>query len=102
MAFRVRITEGFEADLFDTLTYLSENLSAPMAAQRFMQGVDAAEALLVCQPFIHALSRKPHLRGSGCREHPVESYVVVYRVEGDEVVFLRLFHQRQLYDRAVP
>ena len=36
MAFRVRITEGFEADLFDTLTYLSENLSAPMAAQRFM------------------------------------------------------------------
>ena len=56
----------------------------------------------MCQPFIHALSRKPHLRGSDCREHPVENYVVVYRVEGEEVLFLRLFHQRQLYDRAVP
>ena len=33
----------------------------------------------------------------GTRQEPV----IVYRVVGDEVVFLCLFHQMQLYDRLI-
>lgn len=102
MGYSVNRTEAFEADLESAAFYLTAQLHSPQAARALFDAIEKAIGILGEVPFIHALSRKPHLRESGCREHPVESYVVVYRVEGDEVVFLRLFHQRQLYDRAVP
>ena len=101
MVFKSRVTEAFEDDLVNTLRYLSERLASPRAAENLMHKVDVAEELLICQPFLHAVSRKPNLHSYDCRECLVDNYVIVYRVVGDEVVFLRLFHQTQLYDRLI-
>lgn len=66
-----------------------------------MQEVDRAKALLVEQPFIHAVSKKLHLSDRAYREHFVLNYVIVYQIGDDEVLFLRFFHQSQLYERFV-
>lgn len=66
-----------------------------------MQEVDRAKALLAAQPFIHAASKKPRLGGFAYREHFVKGYVIVYRIAGEEILFLRFFHQARLYERFV-
>ena len=66
-----------------------------------MQEVDRAKALLAAQPFIHAASKKLRLGGFAYREHFVKGYVIVYRIAGEEVLFLRFFHQARLYERFV-
>lgn len=66
-----------------------------------MQEVDSAKTLLVAQPFIHAESNKSRLGDLAYREHFIKGYVIVYRVAGEEVLFLRFFHQSQLYERFV-
>ena len=101
MGYSIRITEAFEDDLLSALSYLIEARGANGAAKRLMREVDEAKTLLVAQPFMHAFSKKPRLGDFGYREHFLSKHVIVYRVEGDEVLLLRLFHQAQLYERFV-
>ena len=101
MGYSVRITEAFEEDLFDVLTYLIETRGAHGAAERIMREVDGAKALLVTQPFIHAVSKKSRFGDFAYREHFIKGYVIVYRIAEEEVLFLRFFHQAQLYERFV-
>ena len=101
MGYNVERTDAFEADLDATTRYLIGQLCSVQAAVSLYDAIEEAIVALGETPFIHALSRKPSLHEAACREHPVKNYVIVYRVVGDEVVFLRLFHQTQLYDRLI-
>lgn len=101
MEYSVRVTEAFEDDLFDVLAYLIETCGANGAAERVLQEVDSAKALLAVQPFIRAESRKARLRDISYCEYFIMGYVIVYRIAGDEVLFLRFFHQTQLYECLV-
>ena len=101
MAFEVHTTAAFEEDVEATLAYLSGSLGSPAAAESLMEAIDQAELLLRDQPFIHAVSGKSGCAEHAYRTHCVKNYVIVYKVEGDEVWLLRLFHQTQLYERFV-
>ncbi len=101
MASEVRVTEAFETDLLDALSYLSNSLHAPNAAERLMRAVDAAKELLAENPYIDAVSERLGQGGRSYREHFVMSYAIVYKVEEKTVWLLRLFHQRQSYGRFV-
>lgn len=101
MGYSARVAEAFEDDLFEVLAYLIESHGANDAAGCIMQEVDRAKTLLTEQPFIHAVSSKPRFAERSYREHFIKGYVIVYRIVGEEVLFLRLFHQAQLYERFV-
>ena len=49
-------------------------------------------------PFVRTISSKPHLAKRELREYFILGHVIVYQVIGDQVVFVRMFHQSQLYD----
>lgn len=100
MAYSVYVSKAFEDDLFDIVAYLESHASGGVV-EGVLRAVDKAKAALAVHPFMHAISRKPSLSDRGYRECFVLSYVIVYRVEENKVLFLRLFHQAQLYERLV-
>lgn len=101
MAYSVGRTLAFEEDLRSTVSYLIEQLGSSQAASKLFDEVERAIDILGETPFVCAPSRKPCLRGRGYREYLLDDYVIVYKVEGNEVWLLRLFHQKQLYERFV-
>lgn len=66
-----------------------------------MKAVDGSKELLASHPYVDAVSDKPGFAEGRYREHLAHNYVIVYKVIEDEVVFLRFFHQTQLYQRFV-
>ena len=101
MAYSVNRTQGFESDLDDALAYLAGELKSPQAALSLIDEMENAIAFLGSQPYSHAVSRKPRFAERSYREHFVKGYVIVYRIIGEEVLFLRFFHQGQMYERFV-
>jgi addiction module RelE/StbE family toxin len=87
---RVRLAPAAEADLAHIRdTVLSAN---PAAAERIQRSVARAIELLKYFPHI---GRPGTVKGT--REKPVKSlpYIIVYSVEEDELVILRIFHGAQ-------
>ena len=101
MAYEVDRALSFEEDLNAAASYLIEELGSPQSASSLFDEVEHAIEVLEEMPFIHAVSKRLNLREWAYREYPVKNYVIIYRVEGDKVYFLRLFHQTQLYERFV-
>lgn len=99
--FSICVTDAFDDDLRDVLSYLMVDCGLPNAAERMVRAVDRAKELLTCSPFMNAVSSRPRCFGRSCREHYILKYVIVYRIDGEAVWFLRLFHQAQLYERFV-
>ncbi|RNL48923.1 type II toxin-antitoxin system RelE/ParE family toxin [Paraeggerthella hongkongensis] len=99
--FSICVTDAFDDDLRDVLSYLMVDCGSPNAAERMVRAVDRAKELLTCSPFMNAVSSRPRWLGRSYREHYVLKYVIVYRIDGEVVWFLRLFHQTQLYERFV-
>lgn len=98
MVYAVNKTESFENDYDGALKYLVEVLKSPQAALSLLGEVDNAIGLLSENPFVHAVSSKPTLHARNAREHFVRNCVIVYRIEGDQALFVRMFHQTQLYE----
>lgn len=101
MAYEVVFTETFESEYDSILGYHVHHLHAPRAASDLMLSVDRAIDLLTATPQINAISRKGALRNLALREQPVRNYMIVYRIEGNRVVFEHMYHQRQDYARML-
>ena len=98
---RLRFTTAFEEDVHNALLYIETVLASPQAAQKLMKAIDKEILRIATQPFICAISAKPYLKEHEYRECFVNHYVIIYRLHGEEIVFLRLFHQSQHYERFV-
>ena len=101
MTYQTIKTAAFEEDLDEALSYLVSVLHTPKAATNLIKEIQHASTTLETMPFIRAVSRRAPLRYHEYREYPVAGYVIVYRVQGKTVYFLRLFHQSQHYERFV-
>ena len=101
MGYSVVFIQEFEADYDAILGYLSVQSGSPQAAIALMDSFDAAVELLADNPLINAVSLKPQLAAHECRAHHVGSYVIVYTVRDEMVVFVGMFHQRQLFEGIV-
>lgn len=91
-------TEAFEKDHDEALAYLVYQLKSPRAASRLMDAMDAPIAKISENPQINAISRKPTLAALEYREDFVERSVLLYRIEGQDVVAKRLFPMSQDYE----
>lgn len=98
MAYEVIPTEPFEREYDGIVQYLVVGLRAPDAARRLLSGMEKAREVLSDNPRIRAVSRKPLLEALELREYHVCNYVVVYRIEGEKVFLLHMFHQRQDFE----
>ena len=101
MGYSISYIPEFEGDYDEVLNYLAREQGRPQAAIDFMDAMDAALDLLMDNPYINAISLKPHLAACECRVHHVGGYALVYAVRDEAVVMIGLFHQRQMFDGIV-
>lgn len=101
MASRAVILEGAQKEYREIVDYLSNVLESPRAAARFVDEFDRQLGLVRDNPELHALSRVPELAARGYRPMLVNSYVALYKLDGDTVVVAHVFHQSQDYARLV-
>ena len=98
MAYKAEVTGKFHEDVDSALAYIETNLCSPQAASRLMGKIDDAMQPLSEMPLIRALSGRGRLAERGIRVHFVENYALAYLVQGESVIFVRFFHQSQLYE----
>lgn len=97
MAYEFVATAAFEKDYDDALAYLIYKLKAPHAALRLMETMEASITRITDNPPINAVSTNPVLHGRDYRVELVLHYVMIYQLDDDRVIALRLFHETQDY-----
>ncbi len=97
MACEVIRTTDFEADLDEVVRYLAMTLASPAAARNIVNQAERAELLVSDNPYMCPVSQKPLFNARQYREYFLHGYVIVYRTNGHRAIFLRLFHQSQVY-----
>ena len=98
MAHRFLATEAFEHDYDSAFAYISYDLGSPRAAARMMDAMDASIEKLRDSPPLNAVLTNPTLEALDYREELVGGYVMLYKVEGGDMVAKRLFHTSQDYE----
>ena len=95
----VIISPGANADLFDILRYIAEELENPQAASDLADKVEKCYLDLQTMPSAHALCADSVLRLKGYRKYPVGNYLVIFRIvdECSEVRVVHIFHETQNY-----
>ena len=95
-----RLAPQAEADLDDIAYYVFRETGSIEIAERLIDSITDRFALLGKYP--HAGRRRDDLR-QGLRGFPVGRYVILYRVEGEDALILRVVHgRRDLEDLSEP
>ncbi len=97
MAFKVKFSEQAATDLDEILTYLSETLYAPQAAQRFYDAVSKQLGILADNPRIYPLHRDDRLNAPGLRFVTMGNYLLFYTVDdiGSIVYIARILYGKR-------
>ena len=86
-----RLSDLAERDLDEIWSYVAEDAS-PTTADRLIDDIIERFDLLAEQP---GLGRVRPEFGPGVRSFAIETYVVYYRQEGDDVLIARILHGRR-------
>jgi toxin ParE1/3/4 len=86
MAHRVAVEA--EADLDDIWTYIARGSGSLEVADRFIDFLTERFFLLSRNP--HIGRRRDEELGPGLRSFPVRDYIVLYRIEAEDVLILRV------------
>jgi toxin ParE1/3/4 len=87
-----RLAPQAEADLDDIAYYVFRETGSIEIAERLIDSITDRFALLGKYP--HAGRHRDDLR-QGLRGFPVGRYVILYRVEGEDALILRVVHGRR-------
>jgi toxin ParE1/3/4 len=87
-----RVAPQAETDLEDIAYYVFRETGSLEIAERLIDSITDRFALLGKYP--HAGRRRDDLR-QDLRGFPVGRYVILYRVDGDDAVILRVVHGRR-------
>jgi plasmid stabilization system protein ParE len=95
--YTVEFTEPAEADLLDTLKYITDVLKAPSAASRLLINIEEQVKILKTSPFCCALVDDEYLCVKGIRSLLVKNYQVFYIIKEDEkiVSIIRILYARR-------
>ena len=101
MDYRVEITPSAEQDLDAILTYLQEELTSPLAAEDFLEKVEACCGRLAEQPALYERCRNERLASLGYRRAVINHSVMIYRIEEEAktVYVLRFFYGPRDYEK---
>lgn len=101
MASEVLFTKAAEKDRDLIVLYLFAKLDSPQAASRFLDELDGSIETLGAEPKAFEFARDETLARRKIRRGLFMNYVTPYRVLGNTVVVMRIFHQRQNYARLL-
>ena len=87
-----RLSPQAELDLDDIWYYIAKQSASIEIANRAIDTI--TDRLYVIASFPH-IGRSREALGLSCRAMPVGEYVIVYRVEGSDVLALRIVHGRR-------
>ncbi|HEY5442630.1 MAG TPA: type II toxin-antitoxin system RelE/ParE family toxin [Candidatus Saccharimonadales bacterium] len=90
-----------EHDLGDLFTYISENLQNPIAAHNIVEKILRLSYNLTSFPEMGASLRAVDMRISGYRYLLADNYLVIYKVEAQEVSVVRILYARSDYARLL-
>jgi toxin ParE1/3/4 len=83
-----RVAPEAEADLDDIWWYIARGSGSVEIADRFIELLAGRFYLLANNPYIGR--RRDHDLRPGLRSFPVRDYMILYRIEGDDVSILRV------------
>lgn len=103
MVYKVNVTEHAEELLDDLMYYLIYRLKNEQAAIHLLNGIEKIYVRLEENPYQFPESRDIYLNRLGYREAVVTDmdYVIVFRIEEDQVYVLGIFHQLENYRRKI-
>ncbi len=95
--FSVTITKPAEDDLRSAISYISDELKNPSAAQRFLDRAEKTIGTLTSMLLRHELVSDDYLRQIGIRVIPIDNYLAFYivNVEEEKVVVIRILYARR-------
>lgn len=99
MALRVRIEPEAEREVDEIAAYLAGH--GPGTLRRFLDKYEEQLGLLASGSVDFGLSKMPVLARLGYHSCHVNSYVMLYFFEGDELVVAHVFHGSQNYSHLV-
>lgn len=99
MAYSVRMQPGAEAEVDGIVDYLLGH--GPATASRFLDALEAQIGLLSSGTIDYGLSKLPEIATLGYHSCHVGSYVMLYFIEGDDLVIAHVFHQTRDYARLL-
>ena len=88
-----RLAQEAEVDLDDIWLYIAKESGSMDAADRLVDSLTERFWLLARYPYI-GRTRDEDLR-PGLRSFPVGSYLIIYRIEDEDVVILRVLHGKR-------
>lgn len=88
-----RVSPRAEADLDDIWVYVARESSSMDVATRLIDSITGRFSLLAAFPFL-GRDRAADL-GNGIRSFAVGEYIIIYLVEQDDVLVLRVVHGRR-------
>jgi len=104
MAYNVRIMEMAEKDLSDIVTYISDTLSNPQAAESLIAEFLEQKENIAENPYMFPLSNDPHLQTEGYHRFLFKkNYVALYLIDDQEkiVSIMRIFYAKRDYGNLI-
>ena len=102
MAFRVEFSEHADVDLDDILLYISDELCAPQAAERFYLAVFDKLDFLCENPYMYPLHHNETLKAKGFRFIVISNYLLFYIINDIKniVTIIRILYGKRDFNTA--
>ena len=99
MAYRLIITERTEELLEQLVNYILYKFRNEQAARHLLDGIEQLYDRLQDNPYQFADCRDSFLKSKGYKEAIVKNvdYILIFRIEGNVVYVLGIFHQLENY-----
>lgn len=104
MAYNVRIMEKAEEDLSEIVTYISDTLCNPQAADSLLLEFLEEKENIADNPYMYPLSNDLHLQAEGYHRFLFKkNYVALYLIDDDEkqVSIMRIFYAKRDYGNLI-
>jgi plasmid stabilization system protein ParE len=99
MAYKLMITDRAEELLDQLVNYILFKFNNQSAAKHLLDGIEQLYNRLEDNPYQFADSRDSMLKSQGYKEAVVKDmdYILIFRIDGDIVYVLGIFHQLENY-----
>lgn len=101
--YKLKVTFLAQEDLNEIFFYISENLHAPVAANKLMDEIICSIQELCMFPYKSPKSIDPILKQRGYRKLVIENYIALYLVEEEsrQIIIARVFYGAMDYGKFI-
>lgn len=104
MAYNVRIMEKAEQDLSEIVTYFTDKLCNPKAADSFLEEFLEGKENIANNPYMYPLSNDLVLKSEGYHRFLFKkNYIALYLIDDEEkeVSIMRIFYAKRNYANLI-